>query len=227
MHQMEDQVGFEPLSESIEMYLLRIALLQEDNAPVPISILAEELAVSPVSANQMCRKLAERGVVIYEPYHGVTLTSQGEALALRVLRKRRLWEVFLAENLGVEPHLAEEIACRLEHATPDLLAERLAGYLGSPALSPQGKPIPASAGPEVRRPRILLAEIAPGRTGQVINIAGDEVMQTFLRTQGVSAGMTLRVLATAADGSMLLETPAGPISLAPDLVRLIEVAVAA
>lgn len=220
---MDSQDTSEPLSESVEMYLLRIALLQEDDRPVPISALAEELAVSPVSANQMCRKLAERGVVTYEPYRGVTLTRQGEAVALRVLRKRRLWEVFLSEKLGVEPHLAEEMACRFEHVTPDLLAERLAGYLGDPAVSPQGEPIPASAGSAVRRPRMLLNQIPVGHCGQVVNIGGDEATRTFLRTQGVTVGVILRTLATASDGSMLVVTPTRQISLAGELVQSMEV----
>ena len=220
---MDDHNTSEPLSESVEMYLLRIALLQDAMKPVPISTLAEELAVSPVSANQMCRKLAERGVVTYEPYRGVTLTLHGEAVALRVLRKRRLWEVFLAEKLGVEPHLAEEMACRFEHVTPDMLAERLSGYLGNPVLSPQGEPIPARVGSAVRRPRMALMQIAAGHGGQVVGIAGDETTRTFLRMQGVSTGVILRTLATASDGSMLLLTPSGQISLAAELVQLIEV----
>ena len=74
---MDDHNTIESMSESVEMYLLRIALLQDEDKPVPISILAEELSVSPVSANQMCRKLEERGMVHYEPYRGVTLTLQG------------------------------------------------------------------------------------------------------------------------------------------------------
>ena len=82
----------ESITESTEMYLLRIALLSEEGDPVPISQLAEELDISPVSTNQMCRKLEEKDLVEYQPYKGVTLTLQGEVIALRVLRKRRLWE---------------------------------------------------------------------------------------------------------------------------------------
>ena len=220
---MDDHNTSEPLSESVEMYLLRIALLQDGDKPVPISVLAEELAVSPVSANQMCRKLAERDVVIYEPYRGVTLTLHGESVALRVLRKRRLWEVFLAEKLGMEPQLAEEMACRFEHVTPDMLAERLSSYLGNPALSPQGEPIPASVRSVVHRPRMPLIQIPAGHLGQVVSVGGDDTTRTFLRMQGVGAGAILRTLATGPDGSMLLQAPSGQISLAAELVQLIEV----
>jgi DtxR family transcriptional regulator, Mn-dependent transcriptional regulator len=211
------------MSESVEMYLLRIALLQDEDRPVPISALAEELAVSPVSANQMCRKLEERGMVHYEPYKGVTLTLHGEAVAMRVLRKRRLWEVFLAGKLGLEPGQAEEIACRFEHVTPDGLAERLAGFLGNPTVSPQQEPIPPSIGVAVRRPRLSLSTLGIGQQAQVCQISGDEPVRDFLRTRGLAAGAIVKVLAAAGDGGLLVEAGHGTLMLAADIVRLIEV----
>jgi DtxR family Mn-dependent transcriptional regulator len=220
---MEDHNIVEPMSESVEMYLLRIALLQDDDKPVPISVLAEELSVSPVSANQMCRRLEERGVVHYEPYRGVRLTLHGEAAAMRVLRKRRLWEVFLAEKLGLEPPLAEEIACRFEHVTPDSLAERLASFLGNPTLSPQHQPIPPSIGTAVRRPRTPLSGLAVGSLAQVAQIDGDAALVAFMRDQGLVPGVTLKVLAAATGGSMLVEVSNHQIALAPELLHLIEV----
>jgi DtxR family Mn-dependent transcriptional regulator len=134
--------GSGPLSESVEMYLLRIALLQHNGQPVPAPLLAQELAISLVSANEMIRKLMDRGLVAYEPYKGVTLTDQGARLARRVLRCRRLWEVFFVAKLGIEPCKADEMACRFEHVTPDELAERLATFLEYPRFSPQNEPIP-------------------------------------------------------------------------------------
>jgi DtxR family transcriptional regulator, Mn-dependent transcriptional regulator len=220
---MEHHNSHEIMSESVEMYLLRIALLQDEDRPVPISTLAEELAVSPVSANQMCRKLEERGMVHYEPYKGVTLTLHGEAVAMRVLRRRRLWEVFLAEKLGLEPGQAEEIACRFEHVTPDGLAERLASFLGNPTLSPQQEPIPPSIGAAVRRPRLALSALAIGQQAQVCQVTAGEPVRDFLRTHGLAPGTAIKVLATAGDGGLLLETGSGPLTLAVDIVRLVEV----
>ena len=98
------------MRESSEMYLLRAALLRRDLQPVPLTLLAQNLAVSPVSANEMCHKLMSEGLLNYEPYKGVILTSAGAAIAYRILRRRRLWEVFLAECLDVAPREAEEIA---------------------------------------------------------------------------------------------------------------------
>jgi DtxR family Mn-dependent transcriptional regulator len=223
---MEDHNSNQTMSESVEMYLLRIALLQDEDRPVPISALAEELAVSPVSANQMCRKLEERGMVHYEPYKGVTLTLHGEAVAMRVLRRRRLWEVFLAEKLGLAPDQAEEIACRFEHVTPDGLAERLAGFLGNPTLSPQQEPIPPSIGAAVRRPRLALSALGVGQQAQVCQINADEAVRDFLRAQGLVAGATIKVLAAAGDGGLLVDAGHGALMLAADIVRLIEVSAA-
>lgn len=132
------------MTESTEMYLLRIALLGEENQPVPIARLAEELDISPVSTNQMCRKLERRGLLAYQPYRGVMLTERGTAAAARVLRRRRLWEVFLVEKLRLSPDLAEEGACQLEHATTDAVADRLAEFLGHPTVCPHNERIPAA-----------------------------------------------------------------------------------
>lgn len=220
---MDDHNLNETMSESVEMYLLRIALLQDEDRPVPISALAEELAVSPVSANQMCRKLEERGMVHYEPYKGVTLTLHGEAVAMRVLRRRRLWEVFLAEKLGLAPDQAEEIACRFEHVTPDGLAERLAGFLGNPTLSPQQEPIPPSIGAAVRRPRLALGAVGIGLQAQVYQVTADEAVRDFLRAQGLAPGATVKLLAAAEDGGLLVETANGVLVLAADIGRLVEV----
>lgn len=221
---MDDHNITESMSESVEMYLLRIALLQDEDKPVPISILAEELSVSPVSANQMCRKLEERGIVHYEPYRGVTLTLQGEAAAMRVLRKRRLWEVFLSEKLGLEPQQAEEIACRFEHVTPDGLAERLAGFLGNPTLSPQQQPIPSSIGAALRRPRFPLSWVGVGQKAQVVHLDVDATWYDFVRGQGLTPGASIKVLAAASNGSMLIELGNHQLALSVELARLIDVA---
>ena len=139
-------------SDSVEMYLVTIAMSREDEQPVPLSLLAQELSISPVSVNEMCRKLMERGLVDYRPYEGVTLTSEGSTLACQVLCRRRLWEVFLVEKLGLGVKEAEAMADQLEHATPDRLIERLAAFLEYPTLSPQNQPIPCNYGNLAERP---------------------------------------------------------------------------
>lgn len=212
------------MSESIEMYLLRIALLQQVEQSVPVPALAQELSVSPVSANEMCRKLTERGLVEYVPYKGVTLTEEGEALAQQVLRRRRLWEVFFVEKLGIEAHEAEAMACRFEHVTPEILTERLAAFLGDPTLSPQNEPIPAGDHPLGERLTRPLTGLTAGEGGQVVDVAADQVTRDFLRHQGVLPGVTLEILAVTTAGSLLVATPERRLSLAPAVAGLIHVA---
>ncbi len=205
------------------MYLLRIALLSERDDPVPISTLAEELDISPVSANQMCRKLEEKGLVEYQPYKGVNLTLQGEVIALRVLRKRRLWEVFFVDKLGVVPDRAEAVACRFEHVTPDALSEKLAEFLGNPTFSPQRQPIPPRLGGGGKRQMRTLSALATGKRGQIANIVADEMMREFLRSQDVSLGAELKVLAIATNGAMMIEVNGKHLSLSPEIAEAIDV----
>jgi DtxR family Mn-dependent transcriptional regulator len=204
-------------SESIEMYLLRIALLQEENEPVPVPRLAQELAVSPVSANEMCRKLAEKGLIQYAPYKGVSLTEPGTQMARRVLRHRRLWEVFFVDQLEIDPITAEEIACRFEHVTPEVLATRLDLYLGQPTHSPQNQPIPRGD----QRPQLTytqpLTSLSVGTQGQVAVVDADTTTQNFLYSQGLQHGTMVRVVAATTDGPLLLDVEGHRLSLAANI----------
>lgn len=202
-------------SESIEMYLVATAMLRQKHEPVPLSQLAHRLAITPVSANEMCRKLTERGLIEYQPYKGVTLTDEGETVAQHVLRRRRLWEAFLVEHLGIEPGEADEIACRLEHITSDQLVERLAAFLAQPAVPPQ-------AVARARREQSLAA-LAAGQRGRVVGIKADDVVQGFLQAQGVAPGVELSVLAVAADGAVLLALPGGVLAVARGVAVQVEV----
>jgi DtxR family Mn-dependent transcriptional regulator len=129
------------------MYLITVAVAEEEGraAPLPLAELAASLGISPISANQMVRRLGERGLMSYHPYRGVALTAPGRAEARRVLRGRRLWATFLAGQLGFSPEEADALACGLEHVTPPDAADRLARFLGDPAATPWGEPIPASS----------------------------------------------------------------------------------
>ena len=200
-------------SESIEMYLLRIALLQEAGEPVPVPRLAQELSVSPVSANEMCRKLSEKHLVHYEPYKGVSLTRQGEEVSLRLLRHRRLWEVFFVDKLGFDPLHAEEMACRFEHVTSDQLADRLDKFLGHPSHSPQYQPIPAPGSSRIKTEVRPLTTLSIGMQGYVAHIDTDAATQKFLEDQGVRLGTTVRVVAATADGPLLVDIGGQRLSL--------------
>jgi DtxR family Mn-dependent transcriptional regulator len=211
------------LTESSQMYLLDIVRLRDGGDPVPLSRLAEELSVSPVSVNEMCRKLQEQGLVIYRPYKGASLTPEGERQAHRVLRKHRLWEVFLVEKLGYAYDRAHEAACQLEHGTSDLLSERLDAYLDRPSTNPLGEPIPHSEDGRPLRRTLSLAEMSVGQEGHVVQYEDDSsTSRDFLRQRGLYLGSPLKVLITTND-SMLVETPKGQISVARDLAEAVTI----
>jgi DtxR family Mn-dependent transcriptional regulator len=202
------------MSESIEMYLVRVAQLQQPGRPVPISQLAQELSVTSVSANEMCRKLTKKGLVEYEPYKGVTLTPDGYTLAQRVLRSRHLWETFFIEKLGFGPTEADAIACRFEHVTPDELADRLAAFLDMSVFSS------ASHGHQI----CCLTELTAGKQGRVIDLTAADVTNTFLKQQGIAVGKTVTVLSLAAGVALLLEVSGQPISLSHSVAQTVMVA---
>lgn len=191
------------VSESIEMYLVTTALLSTDGQPVPLSMLAHHLSISPVSANEMCRKLVERGLIDYQPYKGVTLTNAGETLAQRVLMRRRLWETFLVEKLGIDEGLSEDIACRLEHITSDQLMEHLSQFLAH-CEHTCDYAVSLSRGQRYTSPAPTLTTLTAGERAQVLNIVADDVIRDFLHRQGVVEGVMLQVLAVGADGAQLI-----------------------
>lgn len=209
-------------SEAEEMYLITVARAVEDGIgpPVPVSTISGELEVSGVSANQMIKKLEAANLVVYVPYKGVTLTSSGDELANTVLRNRRLWGRFLADHLGLSPAKADEVACEMEHVTPEVVANRLASFLGDPTTGPTGKPIPGRPITE-SEPMRSLQEVPVGDTATVVATAGDH--SAFLRSQGILEGTELVVLGQGGDGSMLVDGPSGPIHIAGSIASEISI----
>jgi DtxR family Mn-dependent transcriptional regulator len=200
------------------MYLLSILRLGEESEPVPLSQLATTLQVSSVSVNQMCRRLEEEGLVSYAPYKGVTITPVGAEVARRILRRHRLWEVFLVDRLQVDSAQAHDMACRLEHATSDQLTERLSSFLGHPKTNPEGEPIPESSRQILPRPVQSLTELEAGSAGYCIRCMSDDASCTFLRGQGLRPGAPFAVLAVAPD-SMLLDLDGTRVALTRLLAR--------
>ena len=210
-----------PLSESTQMYLVTIARLRVNGQPVPLSQLAQALSISPVSVNEMCRKLQDQELVVYRPYKGALLTPEGEQRAYYVLRRHRLWEVFLVEKLGFDYNQAHEVACQLEHCTPKLLCDRLDAFLGYPSINPKGEPIPRANGVLPAHSLLSLAALSAGQRGHVIRCDVSEPVRAFLNEQGVRPGVTLAVVATAED-SLLIQVGETCTSLTRALAEAVE-----
>ncbi len=209
-------------SEAEEMYLITIAMAIEDGheGPVPVPLLAEELEVTRVTANEMVRKLAERDLITYTPYKGVSLAEDGERIARTILRRRRLWSLFLADRLGLTPQAADTVACEFEHMTPSDVASRLADFLGDPECGPQGKPIPKE-GQAATQPRNDLTSTAVGASVEVLAVQDDRFAEAFLSSQGVGPGTKLTVLAMSEDGNSLVATENGRLNMAGEIARAV------
>ncbi len=203
------------MSESVEMYLVMTALLREaPDQPVPLSLLANKLGVSQVSANEMCHRLEERGLLAYQPYKGVTLTPDGEEWAQRILSRRRLWVIFLVENLGIDPEEADTLACQLEHITSERLVAALKAFLErDPETHPSSN----------RTPQPLTVCTA-GMRGTIAAVDAEPAAAAFLARQGVVPGADAGVLAVGADGAVLLEIAGHQVALADALASRITLA---
>lgn len=135
------------MSISIENFVKTIYLQEqrmgEDTRP---GTLAKLLNITNAATTDMARNLAQKQLVNYTKYQKLSLTPEGERLALNILRKHRLWEAFLHKTLGLSLHEIHEEAEGLEHLTSDFLADKIDSYLNFPASDPHGDPIPDSEG---------------------------------------------------------------------------------
>jgi DtxR family Mn-dependent transcriptional regulator len=130
------------LTDAIQDYLKEIYKLGAGGERVSTSALAKRQGVSPASASEMVKKLAALGLVELVPYRGVSLTHDGEQVALEVIRHHRLLELYLAETLGIGVDDVHDEADRLEHVLSEELEARIDSALGYPTHDPHGDPIP-------------------------------------------------------------------------------------
>jgi DtxR family transcriptional regulator, Mn-dependent transcriptional regulator len=130
------------LTDAIQDYLKEIYKLGTSGERVSTSALAKRQGVSAASASEMVKKLAALGLVELVPYRGVSLTRDGEQVALEVIRHHRLLELYLAETLGIGVDDVHDEADRLEHVLSEELEARIDSALGYPTHDPHGDPIP-------------------------------------------------------------------------------------
>jgi len=185
-------------SHTGENYLKAIYKLAEaepDTAGVSTNRIAAALATRAASVTDMLRRLAEKGLLNYEKYRGVQLTTEGQRLALLTIRKHRLWEVFLVQQLGFNWDEVHEVAEELEHVQSPLLMRRLDAFLGHPALDPHGDPIPTEDG-AIRRPaHRLLADLGAGERGILCAVKNTSApFLQYLDKVGLQLGALIEVL---------------------------------
>ncbi len=185
--------------QAVEDYLKSIYLLAETETPVSTSRLAEARAVKAASATGMIQRLARLDLVNYEKHHGVTLTEAGEKIALDVLRRHRLLELFLTIELGFGWDEVHEEAERLEHVLSDKLTERITAVLGDPQFDPHGEPIPARDGTMTAVHTRPLTSLTPGSHAVVSRVANDNDCEllSYLAVLGLVPGTAVQVIEKA------------------------------
>ncbi len=181
-------------SEQIENYLKQIYNLQSDEGRVSTSSLSKTLDVTPASVSEMVKKLADEGSLTHTPYKGVALTGEGELLALRIIRKHRLWEMFLFNVLHFKLEEIHREAERFEHIMSDTMEEKIDEVLGRPTIDPHGHPIPTRDGVMRHVAGLRLTDAAEGATMRVlrVNDADAELLQ-YMTSIGIALHMTIVV----------------------------------
>ena len=184
-------------SHTEENYLKTIYKLAEaaPDQDVSTNRIAAALATRAASVTDMLRRLAEKELLRYEKYRGVRLSAEGERLALLTIRKHRLWEVFLVQQLGFTWDEVHEVAEELEHVQSPLLMRRLDEFLNFPTLDPHGDPIPAEDGAMRRPTHRLLADLCVGERGTLAAVRDTSApFLQYLDKVGMPLGAQIKVL---------------------------------
>lgn len=182
------------VSSSKENYLKAIYHLQEEDGIVTTNALAKELDTRAASITDMLKKLKTQKLLLYEKYQGFKLSPEGRRLAVHIIRKHRLWEVFLVEKLNFGWEEVHEMAEELEHITSKKLIDRLDEFLGFPKSDPHGDPIPDINGKMSPKKQVSLMELAVNTPGLVSNITDQSSeMLELLKHKGISLGTKLEI----------------------------------
>jgi DtxR family Mn-dependent transcriptional regulator len=192
--------------QSTEDYLKGIHKLGAGGADVSTSALARHLGIGDGSVTDKLKKLATKKLIRYVPYRGVSLTEAGRRMAVKMMRRHRLWEIFLVRHLGYGWDEVHEEAERLEHATSDEMERRLDDMLGNPDVDPHGEPVPSADGnlpPMKGRP---LSEFLPGDVVTIVRVSDDS---SAILQHTAMLGLSLNTVVTIAekrsfDGSLVV-----------------------
>jgi DtxR family Mn-dependent transcriptional regulator len=182
-------------SITVENYLKQLYLEQQNATDlVPMGKLASAMGVVPGTATSMVKALADSGLVSYEPRFGAKLTKGGEQLALHVLRRHRLVELFLVKVLGLDWSEVHDEAEELEHAISQKVLDKIDKLLGHPSVDPHGDPIPTAKGKMSEEPLSALSQVEAGAKVRIARVVDqDPRFLQFLDRAGLRPGVTLTV----------------------------------
>ena len=152
--------------------IFQIGTTPESN--VSTNALADSLQTKPATVSDMIKKLSHKKLIFYEKYMGVTWSASGAKEALKIIRKHRLWEVFLVNHLNFKWDQVHEIAEQLEHIKSSELVNRLDDFLGNPTIDPHGDPIPDANGQVQLGPSKLLSEMTSYENGIIVGVKNED-----------------------------------------------------
>ena len=181
---------------SEENYLKAIYHLELDTGKgVSTNAIAKKLETKASSVSDMIKKLSEKDVVVYKKYKGVTLTVFGKKIAASIVRKHRLWEVFLVDKLNFSWDEVHDVAEQLEHIKSPKLVNQLDSFLGFPSHDPHGDPIPDKDGGLKIIEKSLLSTLEKNETGVCVGVndSSSEFLK-FLDKKEITLGKQITVL---------------------------------
>lgn len=190
-----------------ENYLKVIFLLeQEKTERINMRAIAEKIDIKPSSVTDMIKRLSDKELISYERYKGVNLTDKGRSLAVMVIRKYRLWEVFLVEKLQFKWYEVQDMAEQLKHISSDEMILRLDDFLKNPDFDPHGDPIPDANGKIKTFSKKLLSELKKGESGICVGVKENKPdFLQFLDKKNIEIGTKITVMGKEFfDGSMVI-----------------------
>jgi len=184
------------ITQTEENYLKAIyKIAEKEKKSVGTNAISAQMKTTAASVTDMIKRLSEKGLVNYQKYKGVNLTSVGNKHATNLIRKHRLWEVFLVDKLNFRWEQVHDIAEQMEHIVSDNLITRLDAFLGHPRFDPHGDPIPNAEGKFTIRVQNLLSDISPNRKVNVLGVKEhDSPFLEYLNSLKIALGTTLEIL---------------------------------
>jgi len=210
-----------------ENYLKSIYHLLQNSVSVSTNQLAAFINTKASSVTDMLKKLADKGLINYTPYQGVTLTAAGEKIAVNIIRKHRLWEYFLVEKLNFKWDEVHEVAEEMEHISSNELIDRLDKFMGYPKYDPHGDPIPDCNGLFKAYNLKPVSAIAVNEGG-VISGVGEHstAFLQYLEKQSLTIGKSITVLEIVEfDHSVLLKTENKEIQISREVANNLLIAI--
>ena len=194
-------------NQSVEDYIKSIYKLRKKGKTVSTSELATHLDVKDGSVTDMIKRLSLKGLLRYTPYQGVKLTKEGERLAVTLMRRHRLWEMFLVKFLSYTWDEVHDEAEKFEHVISDEMERRLDKALGYPKVDPHGDPIPTAQGKLEAQANTSLGEFNAGDKVRILRVSDrdPEVLQHASKLGLVLHAKVIVKEKMQFDGSMIVK----------------------